>query len=292
VQAALQRAGGVLKGLRRIPPTGLVMLADPTECVAFAPPRPVPRAVYTCGPRFSLEWLYAMLQDDLVFGFLGCDGSTITGYTMRTATESVKVFTVTSMAAGRTRRGGQSAARISRIRDEQQSTFVHRAAEAAAEAWGGRGGPPTVAGVFVVGCGAVTKQTLPGELRACAPKLPVLGIVAAADVTNPLEMWHRTADARAAAGRAPAATTEARVATLLETDPDLLLWGAAETCTGLAAGLVECVLAPAAEAAAEVAEAVVVMAGDRGVPVHVSPRYSDVVAVLRYKTAAVKYRDQ
>lgn len=240
VQASLQSAISALKAYHgNAPKHGIVVLASPDkDTIVFEPPRPVPRAMYACGPRYQLDWLYDLLNEDPVYGFIACDGSTATGYSIRSPHEIVKKFVVTSMAAGRTRRGGSSAARISRIRDDQENTFVHRVVEAAEAAWT----RTNTRGVFIVGCGDITKQALPDALRHGAQKLAVLATVVAADIHSPQELWARTEEYRKTTEMQPSKALEVRITHLMETDPDMLVWGPEEIHAAEAAGVIEIVL--------------------------------------------------
>jgi peptide subunit release factor 1 (eRF1) len=298
VQRALQ---GVVTALQRhrgpLPPTGLVLLADPEGTRVLVPPAPVPAFAYTCASRFHLDPLYDMVahRGAPVYGVVVSDGSEARGWTCTSLPDAKREFVVASLASGRTRRGGSSAGRISRIRDEQEGAFTKRAAAAAAAAWLDGDGVPRVAGVVVAGPAgskAAIAALLPGPLRAlCLPPVPTPSMDLA-------DAWRLSAEARSAGVAGCAAALRARVGTLRDTDPDLLVWGREEVLLALRAGVLELAVVATAEAYPEVEALAPVSAsggpdaaaGDApgGGLLHVDPSCGLDVGILRYKCGDVR----
>lgn len=108
------------------------------------PPQPLKRPLYKCGKGFELGPLLTMLkdQDPTTIGVVLIDGQSCVFATARggllhhdaEAEEPAEVkvlHTLTTHNRGRCRRGGQSALRFDRIRDQVEHAFVTEAAEIA-----------------------------------------------------------------------------------------------------------------------------------------------------------------
>jgi peptide subunit release factor 1 (eRF1) len=233
VVSALQRLQG------RLPGTGAVVLASAhSGAVVVLPPTPVAATVYTCGSRYQLDDLWALVarRHDPPTALILTDGSECRGYALTSVADARRVFDIESMASGRTRRGGSSAARIARIRDDQEGCFHKRVADAAAQAWLDADGRPTLRAVVIAGPAgskSAVADRLCGALRACL--LPLL-TTATLDVHV---AWHASEGIRAWANDGRVRALDARVQALRETDPDLLVWGKDEICTAARSGVLE-----------------------------------------------------
>lgn len=309
VQRALQ---GVVTALQRfarvaLPPTGLVLLACPEATRVIVPPSPVPAFAYTCGPKFDLGLLEDMVSRRGAPGYalILSDGSEARGWTLTSVPDASRRFVVTSQASGRTRRGGSSAGRISRIRDEQEGAFTKRVAEAAGGAWLDGHGVPTVRGVLVcgpAGSKASIAALLPAPLRAlCLPLVPT-------PTMDLGDAWRLSAEARAGGVAGDAAALRARVALLRDTDPDLLVWGVEEVVLAARAGVLDLALvrdkdlypeqlgprvgvAGGGAAGGSVAGGGAAGAGsapDGGLALHTDPTLDLDVGILRYKCGDVR----
>ena len=94
-------------------------------CVAF---KPINTSMYLCDNKFHTEALQELLVADSTFGFIVMDGNgvlygTLTGSTKNT----LQVIHV--QLPKKHGRGGQSALRFSRLRDEARRNYVHKVAE-------------------------------------------------------------------------------------------------------------------------------------------------------------------
>lgn len=229
--STLQRMRGVVRG------KGLVLLAAPdTGVQVLEPPAPVPANLYTCGSRFELGPLFDMVASVKapLVGVVTTDGSVARGWTLRSMQDARRRFEVTNQAAGRTRRGGSSAARIGRIRDDQDLCFWKRVAEAAAQAWLGHDGLPIVASVIVAGPAgskSLIRDLLPAPLLAvCLP------LVTAPDAELST-VWSLSLEHRQKSAAGPCAVLQAKVAHLQATDPDMLVWGTEEIVLAAKSGV-------------------------------------------------------
>ena len=96
--------------------------------IDFEPFKPVNTSLYLCDNKFHTEALNELLEDDARFGFVVMDGNgclfgTLTGNTR----EVIHKFSVD--LPKKHGRGGQSALRFSRLRDEKRHNYVRRVAE-------------------------------------------------------------------------------------------------------------------------------------------------------------------
>jgi len=123
--------------LKKVPakvPNGVALFVGGGMAELVFPPQPLKRPVYQCGKGFELAPLQSMLKDDQpTFGVVVIDGQSAVFATSKGVHgEGVKVLkTITTHNRGRCRRGGQSALRFDRIRDQVEAAFVGEAAEVA-----------------------------------------------------------------------------------------------------------------------------------------------------------------
>ena len=128
-----------LKLYNRVPPNGLVVYCGEvlTEGskqkklnIDFEPFKAVNTSLYLCDNKFHTEALTKLLESDSKFGFIIMDGNgalfgTLTGNTR----EIIHKFTVD--LPKKHGRGGQSALRFARLREEKRHNYVRKVAEAA-----------------------------------------------------------------------------------------------------------------------------------------------------------------
>src|ERR1700738_160765 len=100
--------------------------------IDFEPFKPINTSLYLCDNKFHTEALSELLEDDARFGFVVMDGNgclfgTLTGNTR----EVIHKFSVD--LPKKHGRGGQSALRFSRLRDEKRHNYVRKVAELAVQ---------------------------------------------------------------------------------------------------------------------------------------------------------------
>lgn len=130
-----------LKLYNRVPTNGLVIYcgevitADGKEkklSIDFEPFKPINTSLYLCDNKFHTEALSELLESDSKFGFIVMDGNgalfgTLSGNTR----EVLHKFTVD--LPKKHGRGGQSALRFSRLREEKRHNYVRKVAETAVQ---------------------------------------------------------------------------------------------------------------------------------------------------------------
>jgi peptide chain release factor subunit 1 len=142
VEAALTSTRERLKLYPRTPNNGLVIYcgtvfsedgrSEKKYTIDFEPYKAINRSLYYCGERFDVEPLKSLLEDDQRFGFIVVDGNgslygILQGST-RTILQIIKVDLPKKHG-----RGGQSALRFARLREEKRHNYLRKVAELAVQ---------------------------------------------------------------------------------------------------------------------------------------------------------------
>ncbi|CAE6431796.1 Eukaryotic peptide chain release factor subunit 1 OS=Podospora anserina GN=SU2 PE=3 SV=1 [Rhizoctonia solani AG-1 IB] len=141
VLAAITSTQQRLKLYNRVPPNGLVLfvgtiLTDEGKerkvAFDFEPHKPINTSLYLCDNKFHTEALSELLESDSKFGFIVMDGNgSLFGTLSGNTREITHKFTVD--LPKKHGRGGQSALRFSRLRDEKRHNYVRKVAELAVQ---------------------------------------------------------------------------------------------------------------------------------------------------------------
>lgn len=139
VLSAITSTQQKLKLFNSIPKNGLVLycgevLTDEGKekklTIAFEPFKPINTSLYMCDNKFHVEALAELLEADDRFGFIVMDGNgSLFGALSGNTREIIHKFTVD--LPKKHGRGGQSALRFSRLRDEKRHNYVRKVAETA-----------------------------------------------------------------------------------------------------------------------------------------------------------------
>jgi len=126
-----------LKRYNRTPPNGLivycgeVLTEDNKEkklTIDFEPFKPINTSMYLCDSKFHTQALAELLEDDDKFGFLIMDGNgSLFGTVQGNHREILHKFSVD--LPKKHGRGGQSALRFARIREEKRHNYVRKVCE-------------------------------------------------------------------------------------------------------------------------------------------------------------------
>jgi peptide chain release factor subunit 1 len=130
-----------LKLYSKVPPNGLVIYCGEIITsegkerrinIDFEPFKPINTSLYLCDNKFHTEALSELLESDQKFGFIIIDGNgalfgTLSGNTR----EVVQKFSVD--LPKKHGRGGQSALRFARLREEKRHNYVRKVAELAVQ---------------------------------------------------------------------------------------------------------------------------------------------------------------
>ncbi|THU96353.1 peptide chain release factor eRF/aRF subunit 1 [Dendrothele bispora CBS 962.96] len=141
VLAAITSTQQRLKLYNRVPPNGLVLFVgtiltdegkEKKVSFDFEPHKPINTSLYLCDNKFHTEALSELLESDSRFGFIVMDGNgTLFGTLSGNTREVIHKFTVD--LPKKHGRGGQSALRFSRLRDEKRHNYVRKVAELAVQ---------------------------------------------------------------------------------------------------------------------------------------------------------------
>lgn len=127
-----------LKLYNRTPKNGLVIFcgtvigddgnSEKKYTVDFEPFRPLNTFKYICDNKFCTEPLFELLENDETFGFIIMDGAGCCFGTLQGNTKNIKqqIYVQLPKKHGR---GGQSAARFGRIREEKRHAYLGKVAE-------------------------------------------------------------------------------------------------------------------------------------------------------------------
>lgn len=130
-----------LKLYNSVPPNGLVIYCgtiitdegkEKKVNIDFEPFKPINTSLYLCDNRFHTEALTELLESDSKFGFIVMDGSTSLFGTLSGNTKDI-LHKLSVDLPKKHGRGGQSALRFSRIRDEKRHNYVRKVAELAVQ---------------------------------------------------------------------------------------------------------------------------------------------------------------
>lgn len=141
VLSAITSTQQKLKLYNRVPPNGLVLYCGDVitedgkeKKVTFAiePYKPINTSLYLCDNKFHTEALSELLEADDKFGFIVMDGQgTLFGLLSGNSRTVLHKFTVD--LPKKHGRGGQSALRFARLREEKRHNYVRKVAEVAVQ---------------------------------------------------------------------------------------------------------------------------------------------------------------
>ncbi|KAH7102384.1 peptide chain release factor eRF1/aRF1 [Auriculariales sp. MPI-PUGE-AT-0066] len=174
VQNAIRSTLTRLKLYNQTPQNGLgifvgtISTADgKTKRVAldFEPPKPFSQFVYFCGSKFATEELAKLMNaDDSRFGFIIVDGGGVLLGAVSGSTRTVLHHLRVDLPKKHSR-GGQSAARFSRLRDEARHNYVRKVAElAVAHFIDNQGEKANITGLVLAGSADFKNELAQSEL--------------------------------------------------------------------------------------------------------------------------------
>ncbi|KAJ3102804.1 Electron transfer flavoprotein alpha-subunit [Phlyctochytrium planicorne] len=141
VLSAITSTQQKLKLYTKVPTNGLVIYCGTVVTpegkekkvnIDIEPMKPVNTSLYLCDNKFHTEALQEMLESDSTFGFIIMDGNgTLFGRLTGNTRDIVQKFTVD--LPKKHGRGGQSALRFARLREEKRHNYVRKVAELATQ---------------------------------------------------------------------------------------------------------------------------------------------------------------
>jgi len=163
VQAALDKIGRRVKEEPVTPENGVVFFSGNVseqegrpdiQLWQVIPPQPVESRRYRCDKEFVLDPLKDMVVDDRVYGLIVADKSEAAiGYLQGSSIKTA--YTLDSNVPGKTRAGGQSAQRFSRLRKQMLKTFLNEIGDKSKKAFLDKAREDKLLGIVVGGPGFV-----------------------------------------------------------------------------------------------------------------------------------------
>ncbi|KAJ1992417.1 translation termination factor eRF1 [Dimargaris cristalligena] len=141
VLSAITSAQQKLKLYNRVPENGLVVYCgtiitdegkEKRVSIDFEPFKPINTSLYLCDNKFHTEALSELLESDSKFGFIIMDGNGSLFGTVCGNTRDV-IHKMTVELPKKHGRGGQSALRFARLREEKRHNYVRKVAELAVQ---------------------------------------------------------------------------------------------------------------------------------------------------------------
>lgn len=137
VQSAIVSAQQRLKLYRQVPPNGLVLFVgtlDNDRKITFdlEPPIPINTSFYRCDNQFHTESLRSMLDDNEKYGFIIVDGNGCIFATLAGNVKSI-INKIEADLPKKHNKGGQSALRFARLRDEKRHNYLRKVTEVAVQ---------------------------------------------------------------------------------------------------------------------------------------------------------------
>ena len=168
VKAALDKIGRKVKEEQETPENGVAFFSGNVSDTEgrpdikiweVVPPQPIESRHYRCDKEFVLEPLKQMIVDDRVYGLIVCDkNEAAIGYLQGSSIKTA--YTLDSNVPGKTRAGGQSAQRFSRLREEMLKTFLGEIADKSKNAFMKKAREDKLLGIIVGGPGFVKDKLL------------------------------------------------------------------------------------------------------------------------------------
>ena len=159
VEAALTSTRERLKLYPRTPDHGLVIYcgtvfsedgrSEKKYTIDFEPFKSINRSLYYCGERFDVEPLKELLEDDKRFGFIVVDGNGALFATLQGSSKNI-IQVIKVDLPKKHGRGGQSALRFARLREEKRHNYLRKVAEIATQTFI-TNDRPNVAGLVLAG---------------------------------------------------------------------------------------------------------------------------------------------
>ncbi len=182
VMSALEKVLGHLKLYKQTPENGLAVFCgnvsqqegvSDIEIWAIEPPEPLRTRIYRCDQVFIIDTLKDMVREREVYGLLMVDKSEADIGILK-GKKVTLLKHMDSMVPGKTKAGGQSAARFARVREGLLHDFMKKVGEVANAQFKDL---RDMKGIIIGGSGPIKEMFAEGDFLAHDVKRKVLGIV-------------------------------------------------------------------------------------------------------------------
>jgi len=149
-----------LKLFKEVPPNGLAIFNGSYQTSegkivkindAFEPPLPLNRALYLCDDKFHIEILKEQLQEHSKWGVIILDGKGASWFSLCGNTKE-RLHKIDVDLPPKHGRGGQSANRFARLREERRDWYVKKVIEVTHRVFIGANNLVNVEGLILAGC--------------------------------------------------------------------------------------------------------------------------------------------
>ncbi len=181
VQAALERMIQHLRLFKKTPDHGMAIFSgnvaerqgfQDVQVYSIIPPQPVRTKIYLCDQKFHLGPLKEMLAPSDVYGLLILErGGASIGLLKGKRIDLVR--NIKSMVFGKFKAGGQSAARIARVRENLTGDFFKKVAEASREVFGN---VDNLHGIILGGAGPAKEEFHRGDYLQTDIAKKIIGV--------------------------------------------------------------------------------------------------------------------
>ncbi len=177
---ALEKMIQHLKLFQQTPPNGLAVFSgnvaeregqSDVKVWSIEPPEPLNTRIYRCDKLFSLDLLREMLDDKNIYGLIVLDRREADVAILK-GKSITKLNSLSSNVPGKTKAGGQSAARYGRIREDAAKDFYKKTAETVKDEFLGKEG---LKGIIIGGPGPTKYEFLEGNYIPTELKNKVIG---------------------------------------------------------------------------------------------------------------------
>jgi peptide subunit release factor 1 (eRF1) len=117
-----------LKSFKKIPNTGLAFFSDSSRCVSIIPPQPIAKNFYRCDGKFHTEDIMSLYESKETYLHVIATSENVRVIKV-SGTLIQCLFKMKTDLATDTRRGGQSAHRLERIRKEKKNLWKQKIME-------------------------------------------------------------------------------------------------------------------------------------------------------------------
>ncbi len=177
---ALEKMIQHLKLFQQTPPNGLAVFSgnvaekegqSDVKVWSIEPPEPLNTRIYRCDKLFSLDLLREMLDDKNVYGLIVLDRREADVAVLK-GKSITRLNSLSSNVPGKTKAGGQSAARYGRIREDAAKDFYKKTAETVKDEFLGK---EELKGIIVGGPGPTKYEFIEGNFMPTELKNKIIG---------------------------------------------------------------------------------------------------------------------
>lgn len=185
VTSALERIIRHLQLYKKTPDNGLAVFCgnvsekdgvDDIQIFPIEPPEPVRVKLYWCDQVFRMEPLEDIFKEKEIYGIICLDKSEADVALLK-GKKLDSIVHMESIVPGKTRAGGQSSQRFSRIREGLKNDWLKRVGDAASKTFDDENMKKNVIGILLSGPGPIKEEFVKGDYLMQSVKDKIIGTV-------------------------------------------------------------------------------------------------------------------